>query len=47
MAAPASQFKGVSWDKVNEKWVVQIRFRSGKTRKVGRFGDEIAAAQAL
>jgi hypothetical protein len=40
-----SNFKGVSWDSSREKWVVQIS--SGEVhRHIGRFGDEIAAAEA-
>ena len=40
-----SNFKGVSWDASREKWKVQIT--SGEMhRHIGRFGDEIAAAEA-
>lgn len=41
----SSPFKGVCWDKVNEKWVAQIVV-NGNRRKIGRFHDELAAAQA-
>jgi hypothetical protein len=40
-----SNFKGVSWDSKREKWVVQIS-KGEMHRHIGRFGDEIAAAQA-
>ena len=40
-----SRFKGVSWDSSRAKWHVQIT--SGEVhRYIGRFGDEIAAAEA-
>jgi hypothetical protein len=39
-----SKFKGVSWDKRRGKWLAQIK-RDGK-RYLGRFDDELAAAQA-
>jgi hypothetical protein len=40
-----SNFKGVSWDASRQKWKVQIT--SGKIhRHIGRFEDEIAAAEA-
>jgi len=40
----SSRFKGVSWAKVRERWVVTIK-HGGVTRQLGRFRDEIAAAQ--
>jgi len=40
-----SKFKGVSWDSSKEKWVAQIN-KSGMHRQIGRFRDEIAAAEA-
>jgi hypothetical protein len=40
-----SRFKGVSWDRSRECWVAMIQ-KEGKQRYLGRFGDEIAAAEA-
>lgn len=40
-----SQFKGVCWDNQTKKWLVQIR-KGATARKIGRFGDELAAAEA-
>jgi hypothetical protein len=40
-----SRFKGVCWDEKRGKWVAQIK-ASGRHRLIGRFDDEIAAAQA-
>src|SRR5205085_1388117 len=40
-----SNFKGVSWDASREKWKAQIR-QGEMHRHIGRFGDEIAAAEA-
>lgn len=37
--------RGVSWDKINEKWVAQIR-SDGKIRKIGRFLTIEEAAKA-
>lgn len=36
-----SGFKGVSWDGINQKWVVRIRAPGGKYENLGRF-DEAA-----
>lgn len=44
-AKVASRFKGVSWDKCNEKWRAKILF-DGKQRHLGTFEDEAAAARA-
>lgn len=41
----SSQFKGVSWDKVNKRWLVQIKVNRN-ARNLGRFHDEVEAAQA-
>lgn len=41
-----SKYKGVSWDKTNKKWLVQITDQYGKNRHIGRFVDEIEAANA-
>jgi hypothetical protein len=40
-----SGFKGVSWDKENNKWVAQIMFNY-KQIKIGRFTDKIQASLA-
>jgi hypothetical protein len=40
-----SRFKGVTWDKSREKWIVKI-CKDGVHRHIGRFGDELAAAEA-
>jgi transposase len=40
-----SRFKGVCWSKCKGKWVAQIKFNR-KNKIIGRFDDEIAAAQA-
>jgi hypothetical protein len=41
----SSRFKGVAWDTWTKNWRAAINV-DGKTRKLGRFHDEIAAAQA-
>jgi len=41
----SSQFKGVSWDKANGRWVAQIRV-NGKRHLLGYFQSEIPAASA-
>ena len=41
----SSRFKGVGWEKQTRKWRAQIVV-AGKTRNLGRFEDEIAAAVA-
>lgn len=38
-----SGFKGVSWDKLNNRWVVRIRQPGGKYLNLGRFDDKEAA----
>ena len=43
--AYTSKFKGVSWETWTGKWVAQIR-HDGKGRKIGRFRDEVEAAEA-
>ncbi len=40
-----SGFKGVAFDKVNNKWRAQIQV-NGKSIKIGRFKDKIDAAKA-
>jgi hypothetical protein len=40
-----SQYKGVHWDKIQKKWVSNIRI-NGKTKYLGAFTDEVAAAYA-
>jgi hypothetical protein len=41
----SSKFKGVSWNKVNKKWVVQIRI-NGNQKRIGYFSDELEASLA-
>jgi len=41
-----SGYKGVTWDKVNNKWVAQYQ-RNGITKKIGRFSSVEAAQEAL
>jgi DNA-binding transcriptional MerR regulator len=43
--APTSRFKGVYWEEWTKKWRAAIGV-DGKSRRLGRFGDEIAAAVA-
>jgi hypothetical protein len=40
-----SRFKGVHWEKRRKHWVATIK-KNGVQRRLGSFGDEIAAAQA-
>jgi hypothetical protein len=40
-----SKYKGVHWNKVNKKWLVQIR-NNGKREYLGYFKNEIEAAYA-
>ena len=42
---PTSQFKGVCWIEKAGKWLAQIQ-KEGVHRRLGYFGDEIAAAEA-
>lgn len=39
-----SGFKGVSWHKVHNKWVAQIKV-NGKGRTLGYYGDAVTAAK--
>lgn len=41
-----SGVKGVTWDKVNNKWVAQLQ-QFGKNKKIGRFSSIEAAQEAL
>lgn len=41
-----SGFKGVSWDKVNRKWIARIRVPGGKYLNLGRFQDPARANAA-
>lgn len=40
----SSRFKGVSWDKVRNQWVVYIK-EGNKVKNLGRFSDEEEAAE--
>lgn len=40
-----SPYRGVSWDKVNRKWVAQAKVR-GRQHNLGRYSDEQEAAMA-
>lgn len=40
-----SQYKGVSWATTKNKWLVNIHV-DGRTRYLGRYGDEKEAARA-
>ena len=42
----SSRFRGVSWITKRQKWKVQISIGRGKTKYVGMFLDEVAAARA-
>jgi hypothetical protein len=42
---PTSQFKGVYWESFTKKWRAKIEV-DGKTKMLGRFGDQMAAAVA-
>ena len=44
-SSKTSRFRGVSWVKSRKKWQVKIRV-GGKQKSVGRFDDEIEAAQS-
>ena len=44
-ANTSSQFIGVYWDKAKRKWVARIKYQ-GKSRMIGNFLDETAAAKA-
>jgi hypothetical protein len=42
---PTSRFKGVCWDKRRGRWIALIKL-DGVSRHLGRFDDELAAAEA-
>jgi hypothetical protein len=42
---PTSRFKGVYWETQTKRWRACIGL-DGKSKRLGRFGDEIAAAEA-
>jgi hypothetical protein len=42
---PTSRFKGVYWESYTKKWRAVIGV-DGKTKRLGRFGDQMAAAVA-
>ncbi len=41
----SSRYKGVCWDKANQKWMAYIRIE-GRQTKLGRFRNELVAARA-
>lgn len=41
-----SGYKGVSWDKVNKKWLVVIGYGGGKQKHIGRFLTKEQAYEA-
>lgn len=41
----SSRYKGVTWDRANERWRAQI-MRDGRARYLGRFTAEVDAARA-
>jgi len=43
--ANSSQYLGVSWDSVNDKWAVELK-HEGVRYRLGRFVDEVDAAKA-
>lgn len=45
-AKASSQFKGVSWSKTRNKWVVRICIGESKMVHIGHFNSEIHAAMA-
>jgi len=44
-AGMTSKFKGVSWDKRENKWKVEVKANK-KRFNIGRFADELQAARA-
>ena len=42
-----SQYKGVSWSTRSDKWCVQIRLKTGKSKFGGYFTDELDAAKGV
>jgi hypothetical protein len=42
----ASQFKGITYDKQNDKWIVRLQLK-GKLMYGGRFNDEVDAAKKV
>ena len=43
----SSVHKGVWWDKEKVKWSASIKGADGKTRRIGRYDDELKAAEAV
>jgi hypothetical protein len=41
----SSNYKGVNWDKYNNKWRADIRI-NGKSKNLGRFTCELEASEA-
>ena len=46
-SATTSKFWGVSWDKSNRRWKAHYKDANGKTRTIGYFDDQEAAALAV
>ena len=44
---PSSEHRGVSWNKGKCKWAARIGIGGGKTKYLGLFEDEAAAASAV
>lgn len=42
----SSRFRGVTWDKINKKWLSKTTFKK-HTYNFGRFIDEVLAAKAF
>ena len=41
----SSRFRGVNWDKTNQRWLAKIYF-AGKSKHIGSYVDETEAARA-
>ena len=46
-SATTSKFWGVSWDKSNRRWKAHYKDANGKTRTIGYFDTQEAAAHAV
>lgn len=43
----ASGYRGVTWDNITKKWLVQITLPNHKRKTIGRYSDPIEAAKAF